>query len=84
MKKEITKLATGVKIIFTGEVKKKNIVSMVDNCSKGKCECMSEETKSKITNMEVNGINGNVDLLLEGKITKEEIELALSKSTKLK
>lgn len=53
---------------------------MVENCSKGACECMSNETKKKITNMQVEGKDGNVELKLSGDIGKEEIEKALSKS----
>jgi len=41
---------------------------------------MSDETKKKITNMEVSGKDGEVNLKLSGKVSKEEIEAALAKS----
>jgi ABC-type transporter Mla MlaB component len=80
MNKDVFKTNDGVKISFTGEVEKQNIVKMVENCATGQCECMSDETKKKITNMEVSGKDGDVALDLSGEVTKEEIEAALAKS----
>ena len=80
MNKNVNTTNSGVKISFSGEVKKQNIVSMVENCSTGACECMSDETKSKIKNMQVSGKDGDVELDLTGDISKEEIETALAKS----
>jgi hypothetical protein len=78
--KSVFKTGEGVKISFTGAVEKQNIVKMVENCSTGACECMSDETKAKINNMEVTGKDGEVNLDLTGDISKEEIEAALAKS----
>ena len=80
MNKSVNMIKDGVKISFSGEVKKQNIVTMVENCSTGKCECMSNETKQKITNMKVSGEDGNVKLELNGEISVAEIEKALSNS----
>ena len=80
MNKNVLKTGDGVKISFTGAVEKQNIVKMVENCATGQCECMSDETKKKITNMQVSGEDGNVELALSGDIAKEEIEAALAKS----
>jgi hypothetical protein len=80
MNKNVFKTGNGVKISFTGEVEKQNIVKMVENCATGQCECMSDETKAKISNMEVSGKDGDVNLDLTGNISKEEIEAALLKS----
>ena len=80
MNRNVNKIDSGVKISFTGEVKKQNIVSMVENCSTGKCECMSDATKSKIKNMSVDGKDGDVSLKLDGDISTQEIEEALAKS----
>ena len=80
MKKNVFSSQNGVKITFSGAVKKQNIITMVENCSTGKCECMSDETKSKITNMQVAGVDGDVSLELDGDISKSEIEDALKKS----
>ncbi len=81
MNKNVNATGFGVNIAFSGEVKKRNIVKMVQNCSTGACACMSDETKKKIENMEVSGKDGDVELALMGSITKEEIEEALAKST---
>jgi len=80
MNKNVLKTNKGLKISFTGEVEKQNIVEMVENCAAGQCECMSDETKKKIMNMEVSGKDGNVALDLSGDVSKEEIEAALARS----
>ena len=80
MQKNISKTADGVKINFLGSVEKQNIVTMVQNCSTGKCECMSDDTKAKIKDMRVDGSDGNVELSLEGEISVEEIQKALQNS----
>jgi len=80
MNKNVFKTGEGVKISFTGAVEKQNIIKMVENCSTGACECMSDETKKKITNMEVSGKDGEVNLDLSGDISQKEIEVALAKS----
>jgi hypothetical protein len=80
MNKHVFKTDAGVKISFTGAVEKENILKMVENCATGACECMSDKTKAKISNMEVSGADGNVSLELSGTLSKEEIESALAKS----
>lgn len=80
MNKDVFKTQEGVKISFTGEVEKQNIVKMIENCSTGQCECMSDETRKKITNIEISGKDGDVALDLSGDISKEEIEAALTRS----
>ena len=80
MKKNVNTTNSGVKISFSGEVKKQNIVTMVENCATGKCECMSDDTKKKIKDMQVTGEDGDVKLDLTGDIDKKEIEEALAKS----
>ena len=80
MNKNVFKTDNGVKINFTGVVEKQQIIKMVENCATGQCECMSDQTKQKISNMQVQGKDGDVELKLDGDITKEEIEKALAKS----
>jgi len=80
MNKNVFKMTNGVKINFTGVVAKEQIVKMVENCATGACECMSDTTKKKISNMQVEGKDGDVSLNLSGDISKEEIEKALAKS----
>jgi len=80
MKKSVSKTDTGVKINFVGSVAKQNIVTMVQNCSTGKCDCMSDATKAKIKDMQVAGEDGNVALSLEGELSVAEIQEALERS----
>ncbi|WP_373029264.1 hypothetical protein [Sulfurovum sp.] len=80
MEKNVSKTNQGIKINFTGAVEKQNILKMVENCATGQCECMSDDTKKKITNMQVSGKDGDVALDLSGDVSKEEIEAALAKS----
>ena len=80
MTKNVSLLQHGVKINFTQNVKKQNIVTMVENCSQGKCDCMSDETKKKIKEITVLGQDGNVEIDIRGEITTDEIEQALAKS----
>ncbi len=80
MEKNISKTESGVKINFFGAVEKQNIVSMVQNCANGQCDCMSDDTKAKITGMKVDGEDGNVELNIEGDISTEDIEAAMAKS----
>lgn len=80
MNKNVFKTGEGVKISFTGEVQKQSIIKMVENCATGSCECMTDETKAKISNMEVTGKDGEVSLNLRGDVSKEEIEAALARS----
>ncbi len=80
MKKNVFSTNNGVNIKFSGEVKKQNIVTMVQNCSTGQCECMSDATKAKIKDMKVDGVDGDVSLKLSGDISTQEIEEALAKS----
>jgi len=60
--------------------KKQNIIKMVESCATGSCDCMSVDTKEKIKDMKVSGVDGDVKLNLTGDITKLEIQEALSKS----
>jgi arsenate reductase len=80
MQKNVFQANDGVKINFTGVVQKQQILKMVENCATGACECMSDATKKKISNMQVEGKDGNVELKLSGDVSKEEIEKALEKS----
>lgn len=80
MQKNVKKTNDGVKINFLGEVQKQNIVTMVQNCSTGQCECMSDTTKAKIKDMKVDGVDGDVELALEGDVSVDEIQAALAKS----
>lgn len=81
--KNVTQIPSGVNINFTGGIAKDKVFSMVQNCQNGHCDCMSDTSKAKITNMTVQGEDGNVSLTLDGTITIDEIQEALLKSTLL-
>jgi arsenate reductase len=74
---------SGVKVTFRA-VPKETIFSMVQNCQNGRCECMSDETKAKITDMQIVEDAGSIELHIDGAIEKEEIERALERSKLLK
>ena len=80
MQKNVSKTNSGIKINFLGKVEKQNIVTMVQNCSTGACECMSDDTKAKIKDMKVSGEDGAVALDLAGDVSVQEIQAALEKS----
>jgi len=80
MQKNVSKTGSGVKINFLGAVEKQNIVQIVQNCSTGKCDCMSDDTKAKIKDMKVDGVDGDVALSLRGDVSVQEIQDALNKS----
>ncbi len=84
IEKKVSKVDNGVKINFLGAVEKNTVMTMVQNCSTGKCECMSDDTKKKIKDMKVDGKDGDVELSLEGDVSVEEIKEALSKSKVIK
>ena len=80
--KNIFKTDEGVKIAFSGAIKKDSVIKMVENCATGNCECMSDESKDKIKDMKVSGLDGEVALDLVGSgLTTGEIEAALKRST---
>ena len=83
-KADVTAQLNGVKITFSGAVEKKNVVEMVERCQTGKCDCMSDESKEKIKDMSISGVDGNVELNIEGDLDVKEIQKAVSKSPLIK
>jgi len=79
-KAEVTKNLSGIRVAFSGDVEKQNVVSMVQRCQGGQCDCMSDESKKKIEGLEVSGEDGNVTLSIKGDVDVEEIKAALKKS----
>ena len=80
IKKDVKQNANGVSINFRGAIAKDTVFTMVQNCSTGKCECMSNETKAKVKDMVVSGKDGDVQLELKGDVSEAEITEALSRS----
>jgi len=79
-KAEVTKQISGIKVAFSGNVEKQSVVSMVQRCQGGQCDCMSDEAKKKIEGLEVTGEDGSVELNISGDLDVEAIEAALKKS----
>ena len=53
---------------------------MVERCQSGGCDCMSDENKEKITNMHVEGMDGDVKVHLDGEdIDIKSIEFSAQK-----
>jgi hypothetical protein len=83
-KAEVTKNLSGIRVAFSGDIEKQNVVSMVQRCQGGQCDCMSSEAKKKIEGLEVSGEDGDVALTISGDLDVEEIKAALKKSPLLK
>lgn len=83
-KADVTKAFDGVKVTFSGKVAKSNVVSMVERCQSGRCDCMSESAKKKIEELEVTGQDGEVELSITGDLDVQEIRDAVSRSPLLK
>ncbi len=78
---KVTTVPNGLKINFSQDIKKSEVIGMVERCQNGQCECMSDAQKAKIENISVEGDNDNVSIRIETKeLTSQDIESALSKS----
>ena len=58
------------------------VKEVVENCKTGKCDCMSEETKQKITFMDFRVKDGKPVIEIKGNVSEEEIKEAVSRSKK--
>ena len=58
------------------------VKEVVENCQTGKCDCMSEETKAKVTFMDFRVENGKPVIEIKGEVSEEEIKEAVSRSKK--
>lgn len=83
-KANVEQQLNGVKVTFSGAIEKQNVVSMVERCQTGQCDCMSSEAKKRLEGLEVSGKDGNVELHIKGDISAKDIEAAVSKSPLIK
>ena len=58
------------------------VKEVVENCQTGKCDCMSEETKAKVTFMDFRIEDGKPVIEIKGEVSEEEIKEAVKKSKK--
>ena len=78
----VQKTAEGVAVHVDNSVEAKKVFAIVENCQTGQCDCMSAETKAKVTGMEVvQGENGT-QIHIAGDLNPEEITAAMARSTK--
>jgi len=59
------------------------VVEFVENCKTGRCDCMTESTKQKVEFIQVKLVDNKPAIEIKGKVSKEEIEEALSRSKKI-
>ena len=85
--KEISNLVQteeGVKIEITSSEPgvEKAVEAMVEGCATGKCDCMPEETKNKVSSMKFEKSGGKSAIFIQGKITVKEMENTIERSSK--
>ncbi|WP_291525173.1 hypothetical protein [Acidithiobacillus sp.] len=78
----VQKTAEGVAVHVDQSVEAKKVFAMVENCQTGQCDCMSTQTKAKVTGMEVRQGENGTEIHIAGNLTPEEIAEAMARSTK--
>ncbi|WP_457625310.1 hypothetical protein [Persephonella sp.] len=80
---KVKKTEDGIIIEVIDEtVETEKIKEIIENCRTGKCDCIPEETKHKVTFMDFKTENGKAAIEIKGDLTEEEIKEAMSKSKK--
>ncbi len=80
---EVKKTQDGIVIeVKDDTVEAEKVKEIVENCQTGRCDCMSEEVKQKVTFMDFKAENGKVAIEIKGDLTEEEIKEAMSRSKK--
>ncbi len=80
---EVGEVSGGVRIRITDETVKKEVVQeIVDNCKHGRCECMSDAAKAKVTAMDVRDEGGEISIEMRGELSAQDVRQALAKSKK--
>ncbi|MGC8588563.1 MAG: hypothetical protein ACP5LI_06045 [Hydrogenobaculum sp.] len=77
---ELKQTEDGVVIDIKEDVDPQKIEQIVENCKAGKCECMSNEMKARVSFMDFKNENGKLSIELKGDISKEDIEASMEKS----
>ncbi len=68
--------------VIDATVDTEKVKEVVENCQTGKCDCMSEETKAKVTFMDFKVENGKPVIEIKGDVSEEEIKKAINRSKK--
>ena len=80
---EVKSTKEGVIIeVVDNSVDTEKVKEVVENCQTGKCDCMSETTKQKITFMDFRIKNGKPVIEIKGDVSEEEIKEAVNRSKK--
>lgn len=79
---QVVETQEGVKIEIKESVNLEGIKEIVDNCKTGKCDCMSQEVKAKVSFMDFRVENGKPVIEIKGDVKEEDIRQALEKSQK--
>ncbi|WP_028949898.1 hypothetical protein [Sulfurihydrogenibium subterraneum] len=79
---QIVETEEGIKIQVQENVNIEDVKEIVDNCKTGKCDCMSQEIKAKISFMNFRVENGKPVIEIRGDVKEEDISQAMEKSQK--
>ncbi|GAB6078597.1 hypothetical protein [Hydrogenobaculum acidophilum] len=80
---EVIKTQEGVKIEVKENVNAKDVEEIVNNCKTGKCDCMTEQMKAKVSFMDFRIEKGKPVIEIKGDITEEDIKQAMERSQKV-
>ncbi|WP_291521749.1 hypothetical protein [Acidithiobacillus sp.] len=78
----VQKTAEGVAVHVDQSVDAKKVFAIVENCQTGLCDCMSTQTKTKVTGMSVHQGENGKEIHIAGDLSSEEIVEAMARSTK--
>jgi len=79
---EVIKTQEGVKIEVQENVNAEDVKEIVENCKTGRCDCMSQEVKARVSFMDFRIENGKPVIEIKGDIKEEDIKQAMEKSQK--
>jgi len=77
---EVKQTQEGVKIDIVEDVDPSKVEQIVENCKAGRCECMSDEMKAKVSFMDFKKENGKLSIEIKGDLTEEDIKASMEKS----
>ncbi|WP_123102541.1 hypothetical protein [Acidithiobacillus sulfuriphilus] len=78
----LEKTAEGIAVHVDKSVDPKKVFAMVESCQTGRCDCMSEEVKAKVSAMEVSQGTEGTTIRIHGTVSEEEIQEVMGRSTK--
>ncbi len=79
---KLEKTSDGVAVHVDKSVDPQKVFAMVESCQTGRCDCLSEEVKVKVSAMEVREDTEGTTITIHGAVSAEEIQEALGRSTR--